>query len=114
MKLETVVFNSDVVNDNDHIYSPYRQANFFELIKYPLYDNIPLTHSIRGMVKELGKECLFPTVVFIPLLRYSEAIQQEDVPTVMSRMTLHDVCTQEGLQYIVMTPDSLKGNVNVI
>jgi len=111
--IEKVVFNSDVVNDNDHVYFPFRKEDIFTLVRFPVYDNVPLHDTIRDAVRELHEEFLFPSLVFIPFVRYAEATSEESVDDVFGGRTLPLVCENMKLQIIVMTPDYLKDKVNI-
>lgn len=111
--IEKVVFNSDVVNDNNHIYFPFRKDELFVLARFPVYDNVPLQDTIRAAVRELHEECLFPSLVFIPFVRYAEATSEDSVDDVFGGRTLPLVCENMKLQIIVMTPDCFKEKIKV-
>lgn len=111
--IEKVVFNSDVVNDNDHVYFPFRKEEIFALARFPVYDNVPLQDTIRAAVRELHEECLFPSLVFIPFVRYAEATSEDSVDDVLGGRTILSVCEYMKLQIIVMTPDFLKHKVKI-
>lgn len=111
--IEKTVFNSDVVNDNDHVYFPFRKEDIFALARFPVYDNVPLQDTIRDAVRELHEEFLFPSLVFIPFVRYAEATNEDSVDDVLGGRTLPLVCEHIKLQIIVMTPDCFKENIKV-
>jgi len=98
-QIEKVPFNSDVVNDNDHVFFPLYEHEVFALASFPIFDNEPLQDTIKEAVRTLNNAYIFPTVVFIPLLRYSENISS--------------ACNDCDLQMLVMTPDGLKDRVKI-
>ena len=98
-KLEQVVFNSDVVNDSHHIYFLDPTNFVFELIRYPLFDNVPLVESVFDARKKItNKYMVIPKVVFIPLERIEEG-------------KFEFICEKTGMQVVYMTPDYLKEHV---
>ena len=111
--IEKVVFNSDVVNDNDHVYFPFHKEDIFALAKFPVYDNVQLRETIREAVRELNNEYLFPSLVFIPFVRYAEALEDETEDDIMRGRSLYFTCEMLNLQMLVMTPDGLKDKVKI-
>ena len=110
---EKVVFNSDVVNDNDHVYFPFRKEDIFTLARFPVYDNVPLLDTIRDAVRELHEEFLFPSLVFIPFVRYAEATSEDSVDDVLGERNLLSICEHMRLQILVITPDCFKEKIKV-
>lgn len=96
-KLQPFAFNSDVVNDENHIYFLPRQEQLYELLRYPLSDDEPTWLTIRRAAMEIiNKEGRFPSVVFAPV-----RLANEDG----IRVTCDELC----LKLVFMTPDRLKG-----
>lgn len=112
-QIEKVVFNSDVVNDNDHVYFPYHEKEFFALARFPLFDNISLKSTIVEAVRELRTEHIIPSLVFIPLVRYADATNDETEEDIMRGRSLSYTCDMLDLQMLVMTPDCLKHKVRI-
>ena len=101
-KIEPCVFNSDVLNDEYHIYflSPHRRL--FELVRYPLFDNVPIIESVFEARKViLNKYGVFPKVVFVPFSRADDG-------------KLPYICDSHGIQVVYMTSDGMKEHVKVL
>lgn len=112
-QIEKVPFNSDVVNDNDHVFFPFLEEDIFALAKFPVYDNVQLRETIREAMKKLNNEHVFPSLVFIPFLRYAEAVEDETEDDIMRGRSLSFTCQMLNLQMLVMTPDGLKDKVKI-
>ncbi len=112
-QIEKVPFNSDVVNDNDHVFFPLYEHEVFALARFPIFDNEPLQDTIKNAVRTLNNECVFPAVVFIPLLRYSETLAEETEDNILYGRCISSACNDCDLQMLVMTPDGLKDRVKI-
>lgn len=112
-QIEKVPFNSDVVNDNDHVCFPYRKEELFALARFPVYDNVPLQDTIRAAVRELNNEYVFPSLVFIPFVRYAEAVEEDTEDDILRGRSLSFTCKMLNLQMLVMTPDCWKDKICV-
>lgn len=112
-EIDKVPFNSDVVNDNDHVYFPFRKEEIYSLAKFPVYDNVQLRETIREAVRELNNEHVFPSLVFIPFLRYAEAVDDETEDDILRGRSLYLTCEMLNLQILVMTPDGFKDKVKI-
>ena len=112
-EIDKVPFNSDVVNDNDHVYFPFRKEEIFSLARFPVFDNVQLRETIREAVRTLNKVGISPSLVFIPFLRYAEAMDDETDDDILRGRSLYFTCEMLNLQILVMTPDCFKDKVKI-
>lgn len=110
--IEKAFLNSDMINDNEHIYFAC-DDNMFEYYKFPIKNN--LIDSIEIAVKELKKRGINYNDVYIPFIIYSNTglAHTKSIDFKMGIVSFIDLLGTKGikLNYHVMIPDILKDNV---
>ena len=109
-----VIFNEDVVNDENHLYIPaFGTEGMFALLGFPLYDNVATKEVLYDAVRYCEERGKLPRFVFVPMKYYNKEVSEETVEEVLGHMTFADTCKNLGMEFIVMTPNFLKKRVSV-
>ena len=109
-----VIFNEDVVNDDNHLYIPsFGTDGMFAMLGFPLYDNIAMKYVLRDAVRYYEERGYLPRIVFVPFKSYHKEVSEQTEEELFGRMTFADACKDLLMEFIVMTPNYLKGRVSV-
>lgn len=103
---ELAVFNSDMLNDEDHIYFDMdRVTHGLGFVKFPIEGD--LKESIDRACRKLLANGYSPSHVLIPLKSYSNVIIIERA----DELHFHSWLKMFGLTPYIMTPDYFKENI---
>lgn len=110
--LVKAVFNSDMLNDENHIYLDYNYVTYgFGLTKWPIKDD--LMDSVYSAWKELHKYGHIPSVLFVPFKSYNKEVGIQTIDDTLSGYTFENKVETLGLRLLIMTPDYLKDNMRI-
>lgn len=109
---EKAVFNSDMMNDENHIYFDfYSVTQGFGFVKWPINGDVKV--ALQTAVHKLNEYAETPTMVMVPFKYYHEEVVKETPEKVLANIGLRGWCKMFGLQLYVMTPDYLKNHVRI-
>lgn len=109
---ELAVFNSDMLNDENHIYFDMdRVTHGFGFVKFPIKGSIKETiEKASGMLCAYGH---LPSYVFIPFKHFHEITSKETPEMLESGMLFRSWLSMMCLTPYIMTPDYLKEHVTL-
>lgn len=97
--------NSDVVNDHNHVY-------------FLLPDGLAKVQCVKDLKeviadgkRKLEEKGYMPKYVFIPFVKYHEAVAAEDAGELLP-LSLY-ITVALGLQFMVLVPDFLKDRITL-
>lgn len=103
LPFELAVFNSDILNDEEHIYFDMeRVTHGFGFVRFPIEGD--LKESIGRACRELYANAYIPSHVLIPLKSYSNVIIKER----SDELHFYSWLKMFGLTPYIMTPDYFK------
>ena len=112
LPFELAVFNSDMLNDEDHIYFDMeRVTHGFGFVKFPIEGD--LKESIDRACRKLYANASIPSYVLIPFKHYNEIIRKETPDDVVQGMNFRTWLAMSGLTPYIMTPDYLKDHMTL-
>ena len=105
---ELAVFNSDMLNDENHIYFDIeRVTHGFGFVKFPIEGD--LKESIGRACRMLLANAYSPSLVLIPLKSYSNVIIKER----SNELHFYPWLKMLGLTPYIMTPDYMKDHMTL-
>lgn len=108
LPFELAVFNSDMLNDESHIYFDMeRVTHGFGFVKFPIEGD--LKESIGKACRKLYANAYSPSLVLIPLKSYSNVIIKERA----NELHFHLWLKMFGLTPFIMTPDYIKDHMTL-
>ena len=109
---ELAVFNSDILNDENHIYFDMeRVTKGFGFVKFPIEGDVK--ESIYRACRKLYANASIPSYVLIPFKHYAEIISKETPDDVVQGTNFRTWLAMLSLTPYIMTPDYLKDHVEI-
>ena len=108
--MERAMLNSDMINDEEHLYFSTKD-NYFEFLRFPISDK--LVYSINDSMQEIQNMYgEMPTDVFIPFIPYNNFVVTKSNDEFLDMLNLGDLLYTK-IQIHIMVPDILKKRISI-